>query len=331
VTAATPTLAATHPPAAPSAAVALAVTTTVQPHATSENPTEWRQVLLLDRHAGPVNSATFSPDGKWIVTSGSDHTARVWDAATGKQVIVLRDPDHTEARAVYSPDGMLLVTTGTHIRIWQVGSWQSVDMQGTQLGGIGYRAAFSLDGTRLATSAFQDMSLWSVGTWEWTLQLENPVYINDIAFSPDGTQIVTALWDNTARVWDLKTGDTLAVLRGHTSSLVDAEYSPNGRLIVTAGDNDKTARIWDVATEQTLLVLSGHTGSVYTAVFSPDGKQVLTASGDDTAQLWDAQTGATVATVHSPDLLSATFNFDGTRMITTGGDGTARVWSRTTQ
>jgi WD40 repeat protein len=48
------------------------------------NPDEWHEVMLLDRHAGAVNSATFSPDGKWIVTSGSDHTARVWDAATDK-------------------------------------------------------------------------------------------------------------------------------------------------------------------------------------------------------------------------------------------------------
>jgi WD40 repeat protein len=187
---------------------------------------------------------------------------------------------------------------------------------------------FSPDGAQLAISNNSNLLLWNVGTWEQTIQLENPTWISEIAFSPDGTQIAAALRDNTARVWDLKTGDTLAVLRGHTDAVASVAYHPDGRLIVTGGNFDKTARIWNIAAEQSVLVLNGHLDRVYTALFSPDGKQILTASADDTAQLWDAKTGTSLAVLRSPGMLSATFSPDGTRIVTTGRDGAARVWSK---
>jgi WD40 repeat protein len=290
--------------------------------------------MLLDRHAGPVNRATYSPDGKRIVTSGSDHVARVWNASSGKQVKVLRDRNHTETSAAFSPDGGLLATVGGNVRIWRVSTWQAVDIRATQLGEaegtLPYfgDAVFSPDGTQLATWAAAELSLWMVGTWERTVQLENPAEIADIAFSPDGTAVAAALKDKTARVWDLKVADTAAVLRSHTGTVSSVRYSPNGQLLVTAGSNDCAVRIWNVTTEQTLLVLAGDTSDIYTAVFSPNGEQILTASADGTAQLWELSTGESIAVLHSQDILSATFSPDGVRVITTGKDGAARIWSK---
>jgi WD40 repeat protein len=68
--------------------------------------------------------------------------------------------------------------------------------------------------------------------------------VNSAAFSPNGSRIVTASVDNTARIWDAATAKEIAVLRGHDSFVWSAAFSPDGSRIVTAS-GDKTARIWD--------------------------------------------------------------------------------------
>ena len=63
------------------------------------------------------------------------------------------------------------------------------------------------------------------------------------AFSPDGTRIVTASYDKTARVWNAASGRSLMVLQGHTDGVIAAAFSPDGTRIVTAS-YDNTARVW---------------------------------------------------------------------------------------
>jgi WD40 repeat protein len=70
--------------------------------------------------------------------------------------------------------------------------------------------------------------------------------VQSAAFSRDGTRVVTASHDKTARVWDAATGRELAVLRGHPDEVISAAFSHDGSRIVTASD-DGTARIWDVS------------------------------------------------------------------------------------
>jgi WD40 repeat protein len=65
-------------------------------------------------------------------------------------------------------------------------------------------------------------------------------YVTSASFGPDGARIVTASWDNTARLWDAATAKEIAVLRGHESTVWSAAFSPDGARIVTAS-SDKTA------------------------------------------------------------------------------------------
>jgi WD40 repeat protein len=111
-------------------------------------------------------------------------------------------------------------------------------------------------------------------------------WVRSATFSPDGTRIVTASEDGTARVWDLQ-GKLLATLQGHTDWVYSASFSPDGTRIVTAS-RDQTARVWDMQ-GKLLATLQGHTDWVLSASFSPDGTRIVTASNDRTARVWDLQ------------------------------------------
>ena len=151
--------------------------------------------------------------------------------------------------------------------------------------------------------------------------------VNKVRFSPDGSLIVTAARDHTARLWSSATGKLTATLEGHDSQVYDAEFSPDGQRAVTAS-SDKTARIWDAKTGGTTLVLRGHEGDVYQASFSPDGEKVITASSDKTARVWDARTGQMTSVLkgHDGEVLAAEFSPGGQQIVTSSADGTSRVW-----
>src|SRR5690349_18278358 len=149
------------------------------------------------------------------------------------------------------------------------------------------------------------------------------------AFSRDGSRIVTASWDKTARIWDAASAKEIAVLRGHDDSVRSAAFSPDGSRIVTASD-DKTARIWDAATAKESALLRGHDSHVQSAAFSRDASRIVTASWDKTARIWDAEIARSwhrvlnrrspkeiaVLRGHDGGVYSAAFSPDGSRIVT---------------
>ncbi|GMV99942.1 MAG: hypothetical protein AMXMBFR84_10810 [Candidatus Hydrogenedentota bacterium] len=146
------------------------------------------------------------------------------------------------------------------------------------------------------------------------------------SFSPDGSRIVTASNDNTAKVWDSITGAEVLTLTGHRFGVNSASFSPDGSRIVTASD-DSTAKVWDATTGAEVLTLTGHGKAVYGVSFRPDGARVVTASSDLTAKVWDVTTGAEVLTLtgHREMVYSVSFSPDGVRIVTASYDNTAKV------
>lgn len=288
------------------------------------------ELANLQGHTEIVNTASFSPDGKRIVTASDDSTVLVWEL---QQLVPLSLRGHVNwlTAASFSPDGERIVTASydATIRVWSAETGAELSRIRTFTGIIN-SASFSPEGGRIVTSIRDSAVVWDAATGAELARLEGHANtVNSARFSPDGTQIVTASDDGTAQVWDAETGRQLLILQGHgtVGGVMSASFSPDGQRIVTAG-GDRTARVWDVRDGAELLRLEGHLGEVQAAAFSPDGTQIVTASWDGTAIVWDAATGEEQVFLdgHADRVNSAEFSPDGRQVVTASWDGTAWVW-----
>ena len=248
--------------------------------------------IVLRGHAGPIPSAAFSPDGLRVVTASSDRTARVWDVARAPQLAVLRpgrrDRPTSLSRSGYgvrfSSDGrFLLVRSGFDFpRVYDPAGKLLASLP--RSGGTTTSGAFNPSGTLVATAtAVGPVQVWGVpgGRLVHELRGHKPrelgtpglgYIIRRVEFSPDGTLLLTAGYDGTARIWDVATWRTLHILDGPGAPILEAAtFSPDGRLVATAGMGDNAVRIWDAGTGKLLRSLSGRT-NLNCASFSPDAK-----------------------------------------------------------
>ena len=118
---------------------------------------------------------------------------------------------------------------------------------------------------------------------------------------------------------------------GHRGYISSAQYSPDGKYIITASD-DGTARVWNTDTREVVPngILKDHSDKVTSAQFSPDGKHIITASKDGTAKVWSSDTYEVVPNGILEGAYSAQFSPDGKFIVTASKDGTAKVWSSDT-
>jgi eukaryotic-like serine/threonine-protein kinase len=188
--------------------------------------------------------------------------------------------------------------------------------------------AFAQARTPAAISVFQDMRAADA---QLAVLSGHGGRVEHAAYSPDGTRIVTAATDNTARIWDARTGAQLAVLSGHVNFVRTAVYSADGSRILTTA-MDKSMRLWDALTGAPLATFSGHGAKPISAVISPDGTRLLIASLDNTARVWDVRTGDELMVLrgHGDALQYAAYSPDGTRIVTASRDKTGRIWDART-
>jgi WD40 repeat protein len=152
-----------------------------------------------------------------------------------------------------------------------------------------------------------------------------------VAFSPDGSHIVSGSDDKTVRLWGAQTGKDIAKMEDHTGSVSSVAFSPDGSQILS-GSYDNTVRLWDAQTGKETAKLEGHTGFVSSVAFSPDGSQIVSGSYDCTVRLWDAQTGKEIAKLdgHIGPVNSVAFSPDGLQIVSGSYDNTVRLWDAQT-
>jgi WD40 repeat protein len=276
----------------------------------------------------------FSPDGTRIATAGLDHTVRVWDATTGRQLFILRGHSDKVRFVAFSPDGTRLASASFDrtVKVWDATAGQEalLTLKGHTAGVNG--VAFSPDGTRVASGAADN----TVKVWDWKASREilslkgHNGWVDGVAFSPDSKRLASASRDHTVKVWDLATGRERFALKGHTGWVLGVAYSPDGTRIASASA-DQTVRLWDAATGRQLLTLPGHTSDVWSVAFSSDGSRLASSSVDQTVRVWDAATGQLRLTLkgHSGEVTHVAFSPDGTRLASAGAEGKVRVWDPT--
>ena len=187
-------------------------------------------------------------------------------------------------------------------------------------------AAYSPDGRHIATCGSGGAFLWDVQTGNVVRTFRE--YADDVlcvAFSPDGSRLLTGNYDGKAKLRDSDTGECIRTFSGHKGEVRSVAFSPDGTRVLT-GSEDWTAKLWDVDTGECIRTFGGQ--SVHSVAFSPDGTKVLT--GGSTANLWDAATGACIRTFSGPGW-SVAFSPDGTKVLTGGSAGmTAKLWDAAT-
>ncbi|MBI1880444.1 MAG: hypothetical protein HYR94_19880, partial [Chloroflexi bacterium] len=187
-------------------------------------------------------------------------------------------------------------------------------------------ALLSLRALNTAYTIQADMALQqaSKGDYGRRLFVGHTGDVGGVAFSPDGQLALSGGLDNTARLWDVETGQLLHILTGHTAFVGEVAFSPDGRVALT-GSEDNTARLWDVSTGQELQILTGHTDPVIGVAFSPDGRYAFTGGADDTVRLWDAETGQEVRVLNEAEGLNGIAISPDGRYVLTGNWSTNEV------
>jgi len=202
-----------------------------------------RRTVDLAREVGDLDlqviDASFSSDGARVVTVHRDSTVRLWDAASGAQLVVLKGEG--ARAAVFSPDGcriLLTLKAGQQLLDASTGGPIAIP-------GVLRQAAFSRDGSAIVTLDGDTARVLDTSQWvELAVLRGHEGWLHTAMFSPDGTRIVTGSDDQTARVWDARSGNQVAVLRGHERQVTTVQWSADGTRIVT-GDGQGTVRIWD--------------------------------------------------------------------------------------
>jgi len=288
---------------------------------------DWSELAVLRGHSALLTTVGFSPDGSRIITGSWDNTVRLWNASTGHQERVLTGHGAGVNIAFFSRNGSRIVTGSGDktVRLWDASTGELLAVFSGHSESI-LNAQMSPDGRLIATTANDGTArLWDAGSGALIRYLAHDDAVG-VDFSLDGTRVVIASKTGLAKIVEVGTGVEIAVLRGHSRSVLSATYSPDGAQVVTAS-NDGSARLWDSQTGKELREFRGHERGLFGAIFSPNGKIIATMSFDGTARLWQSSFGKFVSTYKGDTDAdnSPQRNPNGGRLLKIEGDHTVRV------
>jgi WD40 repeat protein len=287
-------------------------------------------------HESAVTGIELTADGKLLVSCGSDATVRVWEVATGKE---LRRLDCPVRGISLAPDGRKLAVAAGEVFLWDIQTGEKPRRFGPAKAPAVQGVRCSPDGRTLAVlDGDGQVALWDFATGNERRRLpklQRPTLC--LAFSHDGKVLATGGYGYNARLrflgdradlklWDAADGKELGSCEDFTSDILAVAFSPDDRVLVSAGDF--TARLWDWKNGRELPRFTGHAQEITALAYSPDGKALYSASKDATVRVWDAGTGKEQAVLrgHTKGVMALGLTPDGKTLATASLDNSVRVW-----
>jgi WD40 repeat protein len=300
-------------------------------------------------HEAPVYEACFSPDGKYLATAGGKNI-KVWDRSNGKLIRTLEG--HTDdVRSVEfspacadDPSGGRYIVSASYDRTAKIYDSRSGELLFNLTGhnDLVWEAHFSPDGRYIITASFDHTArLWNRSNGKLVNILEgHTAKVLSARFSPATTEdptggkyAVTSISGGRAESWESNSGKPFHIYGIPSDTAYDAYFSPDGLSVAVTCIHDHL-KMYE-SSGNLRYNITGHKGYIKSVEFSPSteeypagGKYMTTASYDNTASIWDTDSGNWISTMgHDYYIYSAKFSPDGNYIATASADGTASIWT----